>query len=96
MALGLKLLVDSHTASTPAMIFPGDSAEKNFGTWPIKTIKTPGNEEDLTYLGSDPDEIGTHPLRKGAATYVCGLTEGPQSDTVKLRMDHTIGKVDEK
>ena len=34
-------------------------------------FNTPGNGEDLTYLGSDPDEIGTHSLRKGAATYVC-------------------------
>lgn len=95
LALGIKLLVDSHTGTTPAKLFPGE-ADKNFCAWLGKIIKNPTNEDDLAYLGTDPEEIGTHSLRKGAATYVCGLTEGPQSDTIKLRMDHTIGKVDDK
>ena len=95
LAMGIKLLTDSHTKSSPAILFPGGSTNKNYCAWLYKLIKSPNPEIDLSNLGSNPDEIGSHSTRKGAATYVCGLTEGPQSDTIKLRMDHTIGKVDD-
>lgn len=95
LAMGIKLLSESHTKPSPAMLFPGGSANKNFCTWLYQLIKNPQSGFDLSNLGSNPDDIGTHSIRKGAATYVCGLTEGPQSDTIKLRMDHTLGKVDD-
>lgn len=95
LAMGIKLLTESHTKSSPAMLFPGGSANKNFCTWLYGLIKSPNSEIDMSNLGSSPDDIGTHSIRKGAATYVCGLTDGPQSGTIKLRMDHTLGKVDD-
>lgn len=36
-------------------------------------------------------KIGTHSFRKGAATYVSGLTDGPDTDSINLQMEHKIG-----
>jgi len=41
-------------------------------------------------ISARADRFGTHSLRKGAATYVDGLTDGPDSDTIKLRMEHKL------
>ena len=41
------------------------------------------------------DDISTHSFRKGGATYVVGITGGPDSDAVKLRMEHTLGGCDD-
>ena len=45
----------------------------------------------------DPDEIGSHSIRKGAATYCCaGVHPGPPIVSVCLRAGWTIGRVKER
>ncbi len=49
--------------------------------------------DELQLLANDADEIGTHSLRKGAATFCLGQVMGPSPVTVYLRMDHSLGKL---
>ena len=45
----------------------------------------------------DPDELGTHSVRKGAATYCCaGVHPGPPIVSVCLRAGWKIGRVKER
>ncbi len=45
-------------------------------------------------LGIDPNDIGVHSIRKGAATYACsGSTSGPSIAAVCNRAGWTMGKV---
>lgn len=79
----------------PAKIFPGNCDSNKFSNWLTKTLENSDPSENDIF-GCAVSDIGTHSLRKGAATYVCGLGYGVDSITVKLRMDHTIGSVDDK
>ena len=45
-------------------------------------------------LSVPADRIGTHSLRKGAATYVDGQCDGPNTDSIKLRMEHKLSGCD--
>jgi len=47
-------------------------------------------------LSIPADRIGTHSLRKGAATYVDGLKDGPNTDSIKLRMEHRLEGCDHR
>lgn len=96
LALGLKLIHESDIVEgVPSKIFYGSCGEHRFSQW-LKRRMEEMTPEEISELGCPASEIGTHSLRKGAATYACGLTNGPHSDSVKLRMDHTIGGTDDK
>jgi len=50
--------------------------------------------EEIRAMGIDPEMIGVHSIRKGAATYVCsGSTGGPSIAAVCNRAGWTMGKV---
>ena len=58
-------------------------------------VKT--NEEDFQSIYVDINEIGSHSIRKGAATYCCaGVHPGPPIVSVGLRAGWTIGRVKER
>ena len=50
--------------------------------------------EDLKEFSCNPKEIGTHSMRKGAATYCAsGSTECPSAASIHLRAGWTLGGV---
>lgn len=91
LALGLKVCSESSTdARSAPRLFHSEHANKLFSAWLCRTLND-GSESENDFFGVAPNTIGTHSFRKGAATYVCGLTSGPDSDAVKLRMEHSLG-----
>jgi hypothetical protein len=97
LALGLKVLTDSVTDNNdgPLKLFSGDCSSAKFSVWLENTLSKL-DAVQLVSLGSLPRDIGSHSGRKGGATYVCGITAGPDSDSVKLRMGHTLGNVSDR
>ena len=96
LALGLKLISESDFDSgKPSKIFYGPCGNQRFSMWLTRALNRMTDEE-IAELGCPPRDLGTHSFRKGAATYVCGLVDGPHTDSVKLRMDHTIGSTDDR
>ena len=91
LALGLKVCSESSTETRSApRLFTSEHANKWFSAWLCRTLND-GNTAENDFFGVAPHTIGTHSFRKGAATYVCGLKSGPDSDAVKLRMEHSLG-----
>jgi len=76
-------------------LFPGSEQKSRFGKCLHRIFN---NNRDL-YLSYhvDPQELGTHSIRKGAATYCCaGVHPGPPVVSVCLRAGWTIGRVKER
>ena len=94
LALGLKLCTESDTfANIPFKVFPSSTSDNSFSAWMRKTVDELAQDPEIL-ISVPPDRIGTHSLRKGAASYVDGLTDGPNTDSVKLRMEHRLGGCD--
>lgn len=97
LALGLKLIHENDIGAggNSSKIFYGTCGNTRYSIW-MKSKLDALEDAEIAELGCSPKDIGTHSLRKGSSTYVCGLTNGPNSDAVKLRMDHSIGSTDDK
>ena len=91
LALGIKLVC----TNTCGNIFEGVSAESKFSNW-LQNKMANLNLEEIARLGCRPKDIGTHSFRKGASTFACGVTDGPQYEIVNLRMEHTNGGVKDR
>ena len=76
-------------------LFPGSDQKSRFGKSLHKILN---NNKDLYHAKHvDPEELGTHSIRKGAATYCCaGVHPGPPIVSVCLRAGWTIGRVKER
>ena len=51
---------------------------------------------DLTRLGGEKKQLGTHSIRKGAATYCTGMISGPSTAQVFLRAGWSLGNVQDR
>jgi hypothetical protein len=94
LAMGLKLCTETDTfGSRPFKLFPSPTTDNSFSFWIRKTADRLAQESAVS-LSIPAERIGTHSLRKGAATYVNGLNDAPDTDSVKLRMEHRLGGCD--
>jgi len=76
-------------------LFPGSDQKSRFGACLHRMMKL--HKSLYHNKCSDPDELGTHSIRKGAATYCCaGVHPGPPIVSVCLRAGWTIGRVKER
>lgn len=80
---GLKICSEETTSSTTFSLFHAETADSSFSNW-IKSVLSSLSEDEITLINVPIDRIGTHSMRKGACTSVFGVTDGPDSDTVKL------------
>jgi hypothetical protein len=71
-------------------VFDSDCAESNFGKFLRNLLHGP--DIDTHILGVHPDDLGTHSPRKASPTYCQQFPQGPTTDTIKLRMGHSLGK----
>lgn len=94
LSLGIKVCSESFSASNPLRLYYSVSSSKTFSCW-LQNILKGLNDSDLARLTVSPADIGTHSLRKGGANYVAGVVEGPDSDNIKMRMEHSLGRSDD-
>jgi hypothetical protein len=53
-------------------------------------------EADVRTLGAEKKQLGTHSVRKGAATYCAGMINGPSAVQVFLRAGWSLGNVQDR
>ena len=94
-ALAAYLLIFPDVLVQGEQLFPGPNQKKRFNTMLHKVLGC--NEEIFQNIFVDITEIGSHSIRKGAATYCCaGVHPGPPIVSVCLRAGWTIGRVKER
>ena len=72
-------------------LFEGNHSEKRFSD-SLKSLLKGLTEAEVLTLGSKISDIGTHSIRKGAASYCMGI-EGPNPVMVHLRAGWSLGNV---
>lgn len=95
LALGLKVCSEETSNSDTFEVFPAETADSSFANW-FKKVLSVLSEDELNLIDVPIERISSHSLRKGGATYVFGITDGPDSDSVKFRMEHKIGGTDDR
>ena len=95
-ALGAYLIAfPGILSSSHGRLFPGDNQKKRFGKQLHTVLKK--HYHEFQDIGVDPKDIGTHSIRKGAATFcTCAVHPGPPIVSVCLRAGWTIGRVKER
>ena len=94
-ALASYLLLFPDIVSENTKLFPGDRQRSRFNRLFHEILMR--NESIYMQNGEDPTLIGTHSIRKGAATYCCaGVHPGPPIVSVCLRAEWTLGRVKER
>jgi hypothetical protein len=53
-------------------------------------------QEDVSLLGAEKKQLGTHSVRKGAASYCTGMINGPSTLQVFLRAGWSLGNVQDR
>ena len=76
-------------------IFDGAHSEARFSQTLHATMDSLP-EAELTRLGGDKKQLGTHSIRKGAATYCNGMICGPSTAQVFLRAGWSLGNVQDR
>jgi integrase len=90
LALAIYLLLFGHILSANSSLFPGNDQYIRFSKLLKRTIEL--HRDEIIRMGHDPDFIGVHSIRKGAATYASsGSTSGPSGAAVNLRVGWTLG-----
>lgn len=93
LALGLYWLTFSFTNNNS--LFPGQNQYDRFRKILNRaSSQVPAIAEELQRLGIDSQDLGTHSMRKGSATYCSsGNTAGPTSSAIHLRAGWAMGGV---
>ena len=75
-------------------LFPGNNQYDRFQKILARTVHLDNVAIELERLGLGPEDIGTHSMRKGAATFCSsGSTACPSSSAIHLRAGWTLGGV---
>ena len=89
----------NHTAASPALpnfsIFDGANNKSRFSDVLGRIIAAVPDAE-LTRLGAEKKQLGTHSVRKGAASYCAGMMNGPSTVQVFLRAGWSLGNVHDR
>ncbi|ETM41313.1 hypothetical protein L914_12895 [Phytophthora nicotianae] len=96
LALGLYWMVYG-VDSNANQVFPGNDQYDRFRKTLRRALETPGLANELERVGVRCDDIGTHSMRKGAATYCSsGSTACPPAIAVHLRAGWALGGVQDR
>ena len=89
----------THTAGSAAppsyRIFNGGHNESRFSEI-LGRIIAAVPESQVSQLGSDKKQLGTHSVRKGAASHCMGMVSGPSQAHVYLRAGWSLGNVQDR
>ncbi|KAG6950870.1 hypothetical protein JG687_00013971 [Phytophthora cactorum] len=83
------------TVTGKQQLFIGSYNKNRFGLTLHRVIAAL-DEEETCILGCNPDEIGTHSLRKGSSSYALGQVYGPTTVSVYLRVGQSLGKLKDR
>ena len=72
-------------------LFPGDDQYQRFLVQLRRVFQE--HRDEVSLLGADPSEIGTHSIRKGAVTYLASIPGGPAIAAVCIHAGWTMGTV---
>jgi hypothetical protein len=72
-------------------LFPGKTQYKRFSDSLARCLKE--HELEVNNLGYHIKDIGTHSIRKGAASLIASLTGGPSAAAICIQAGWTMGKV---
>jgi hypothetical protein len=76
-------------------VFDGSSNCARFSEVLLRTI-TAVPTSDVHLLGGERKQLGTHSVRKGAASYCAGMMNGPSTVQVFLRAGWSLGNVQDR
>ena len=76
-------------------LFDGSDNEGRFSNL-LKSLTAKMDMNTQNCLGCRPSELGTHSIRKGAASYCNGLVDGPTTAQVYLRAGWSLGNVQDR
>ena len=94
-SLARYLLSNPSTSGWQVCLFEGTHQYDRFRKALDRTLEN--HRDEVVNLGMNPDDIGVHSIRKGAATYVCNGTEGTVSfAAVCRRAGWTMGNVKDR
>ena len=94
-ALGQYLICFPDVVSEGKRLFPGNDQRSRFNR--VFHYILSKYSEVFLGIGVDPKDLGTHSIRKGAATYCCaGVHPGPPVVSVCLRAGWSLGRVKER
>jgi hypothetical protein len=74
-------------------IFPGQGQAARFSTILLKLLQDKVDEVNLMGYPPPPGVLGTHPIRKGAVSYLASLPGGPPAASTCIRAGWTMGRV---
>ena len=83
------------TAPPNYRIFDGNRSESRFSEALVRAIASL-SDEDLTKIGGKKEDIGTHSVRKGAASHCTGMMNGPSAVQIFLRAGWSLGAVQDR
>ena len=93
LSLGLYWLTYSFTIGNSSL-YPGNNQYDRFRKILQRSSGIASVSEELNRRSIDPKDLGTHSMRKGAATYCSsGSTAGPSSSAIHLRAGWALGGV---
>jgi integrase len=94
LALGLYLLCVPLEGGCNMKLFPGGNQYDRFRRLLTRVLESEDGLQELANRGMVADDIGTHSMRKGSATYASsGSTACPSSSAIHLRAGWTLGGV---
>lgn len=91
-ALGIHILCNPYRVDGDQRVFHQYSIKRDFSYWLVNTLKTLSDVEN-DVIGSTPEDIGTHSVRKGVATYISSLPGTVTMVALFLRMGWSLGNV---
>lgn len=94
LALGIYFLCYPLTKDQEAL-FPGHSQATRFNSSLARLLRSSDFEGTLAQHGLEPEDLGSHSLRKGSSTFVTsGTTDCPSQMAVNLRAGWTMNDVE--
>jgi len=94
-AMGIHIVCNAFQRGGNTCVFQVECMESTFSNW-IRKVAGSFTPEDLLELGMEAEDLGTHSIRKGAGTFCSSQPSGPNPQTVRLRMDHSIGSTESR
>ena len=94
LSLGVHI-VTSDNCNSDSRVFRGMAVEVTFSKW-LQTTISRLSPSELVELGTKVEDIGTHSIRKGTSTHASSQPGGPSTTSIRLRMDHSLGNVEDR
>jgi hypothetical protein len=92
LAMGLYFTCCFNTTQTmDGPLFPGKDQHQRYSAMLHRLLHQ--HRDKVKAFGFDPEDLGTHSIRKGAISYLSSLVGGPPAAAVCIRAGWTMGKI---